>query len=138
MRWFFKSINVTIDDKELAMAVLYRLLPNFELLIVALDTIDEDDESFSFDFVQSRLLPEKRRMELQASLKVLDSALNNTRSILVSPEMILAHSTAATYAEEMVIRRLTVEAKMLKASDLHPGQVFRMNFKEELRNICHQ
>ncbi len=41
-----KSMEVTIDDKEMAMAVLNGLPPRFGTIITALDAIGDDDPSF--------------------------------------------------------------------------------------------
>lgn len=56
-----KSMNVEIDDQELAMAALNGLPSTYESLIVALDALGNDDMSFIFDFVKSRLLQEEQR-----------------------------------------------------------------------------
>ncbi len=41
-----QSMDVTIDDKEMAMAVLNGLPPRFETIITALDAIGDDDAFF--------------------------------------------------------------------------------------------
>ena len=56
-----KSMGVEIDDKEQAMAALNGLPPSYENLIVALDALGNEDRSFSFDLVKSRLLQEEQR-----------------------------------------------------------------------------
>ncbi len=56
-----KSMDVDIDDKEIAMAALNGLPPTYEGLIVALDAPGNDDKAFSFDLVKSRLLQEEQR-----------------------------------------------------------------------------
>jgi len=56
-----ESMGVDIDDKEMAMAVLNGLPKSFRTLITALDAIGDDDPSFTFDKVRSRLLQEERR-----------------------------------------------------------------------------
>ncbi len=56
-----KSMNVDIDDKEIAMAALNGLPSNYESLIVALDALGNDDDTFTFDLVKSRLLQEEQR-----------------------------------------------------------------------------
>eukprot|EP00171_Calliarthron_tuberculosum_P005101 IDg5101t1 len=54
-----ESMNVTIDDKELAMAVLNGLPERYQSIITALDAIGDEDASFTFDKVRSRLLQEE-------------------------------------------------------------------------------
>ena len=56
-----KSMKVEIDDKELAMAALNGLPSSYESLIVALDALGNDDDTFTFDLVKSRLLQEEQR-----------------------------------------------------------------------------
>ncbi len=56
-----KSMKVDIDDKEIAMAALNGLPSTYEGLIVALDALGNDDKSFTFDLVKSRLLQEEQR-----------------------------------------------------------------------------
>ena len=72
-------MNVEIDDKEIAMAVLNGLPARFESLIVALDAVGSEDKMFSLEFVKSRLLQEEQRAEMKdkpfSSNK--DSALMN-------------------------------------------------------------
>lgn len=60
-----KSMNVNIDDKELAMAVLNGLPARFESLIVALDALGNEDKTFSLDVVKSRLLQEEQRANMK-------------------------------------------------------------------------
>ena len=56
-----KSMNVEIDDKEIAMAALNGLPARFESLIVALNALGSEDKMFSLEFVESRLLQEEQR-----------------------------------------------------------------------------
>eukprot|EP00171_Calliarthron_tuberculosum_P023586 IDg23586t1 len=56
-----QSMDVTIGDKELAMAVLNGLPASYETIITALDAIGDDDDSFTLDKVRSRLLQEEKR-----------------------------------------------------------------------------
>lgn len=58
-----KGMNVSIDDAEMAMAVLNGLPDRFDSLICALDALGNDDESFSLDFVKKRVLQEEQRMK---------------------------------------------------------------------------
>jgi len=78
-----KSMNVNIDDKEMAMAVLSGLPSSYESLIVALDALGNDDRQFTFDFVKSRLIQEEQRCierEKSDSVKQESSALFGMRS----------------------------------------------------------
>ena len=59
-----ESMDVKIDEKEMAIAVLNGLPSSFRTLIAALDAIGEDDPSFTFDKVRSRLLQEERRTSM--------------------------------------------------------------------------
>lgn len=56
-----KSMDVEIDNEELAMAALNWRPPMYENLIVALDALGNDDMSFTFDLVKSGLLQEEQR-----------------------------------------------------------------------------
>lgn len=58
-----KSMYVIIDDKELAMASLNGLPSSYESLIVALDALRTEGNSFTFDLVKSRLLQEEQRAQ---------------------------------------------------------------------------
>ena len=60
-----KSMNVDIDDKEMALVVLNGLLARFESLIEALDALGSEDRIFSLEFVKSRLLQEEQRAEMK-------------------------------------------------------------------------
>ena len=53
--------SVDIDDQEMAMAALNGLPVIYERLTVALDAVGNDEKSFSFDIVKSRLLQEEQR-----------------------------------------------------------------------------
>ena len=74
-----KSMNVEIDDKEIAMAVLNGLPARFESLIVALEALGSEDKMLSLEFVKSRLLQEEQRAEMKdrPSSSNKDSALMN-------------------------------------------------------------
>ncbi len=61
-----ESMGVTIDDKEKAMAVLNGLPKRFETISTALDAIGDDDPSFTFDKVRSRLLQEEKRSAIKS------------------------------------------------------------------------
>ena len=56
-----KSMGVTIDDQEMAMALLNGLPDRFDGLISALDALDDNDKSFTFNFVKSRCVQEEQR-----------------------------------------------------------------------------
>lgn len=56
-----KSMDVDIDDEELAMAALNGLPSSYESLIFALDALGTDEKAFTFDLVKSRLLQEEQR-----------------------------------------------------------------------------
>ena len=62
-----KSMNVDIDDKEMAMAVLNGLPARFESLIVALDALGNEEKMFTLEFVKSRLLQEEQRTAMKDS-----------------------------------------------------------------------
>jgi len=57
-----KSMDVTIQDEELAMSTLCGLPPAYEHLIVALDALGNDSRTFTFEFVKSRLIQEEQRI----------------------------------------------------------------------------
>eukprot|EP00171_Calliarthron_tuberculosum_P000903 IDg903t1 len=62
-----QSMSVVIDDKELSMAILNGLPSSYGTIITALDAIGDEDDSFTFDKVRSRLLQEEQRRSLRAS-----------------------------------------------------------------------
>ena len=74
-----ESMNVDIDDEEMAMEELNGLPARFESLIVALDAWGSEDKMFSLEFFKSRLLQEEQRAEMKdkPSLSHKDSALMN-------------------------------------------------------------
>eukprot|EP00171_Calliarthron_tuberculosum_P001598 IDg1598t1 len=51
MASIIQSMEVLIDEKELAMEALNGLRPSYGTIITALDDIGDDDESFPFDKV---------------------------------------------------------------------------------------
>ena len=70
-----KALDISIDDKDIAMTVLCGLPEKYEHLIVAIDTATDDD-TFTLDFVKSRLLQEDQRMRDRSGTRpVPDSAL---------------------------------------------------------------
>ena len=56
-----KSMSVSIDDPEMAMAMLNGLPDRFDGLISALDAIGDDDKTFTFEYVVSRCQQEEQR-----------------------------------------------------------------------------
>ena len=56
-----KSMNVPMDESEMAMAFLNGLPDRFDSLISALHTLETDSKSFTMKFVQSRCLQEEQR-----------------------------------------------------------------------------
>jgi gag-polypeptide of LTR copia-type len=55
-----KSMDVNIDEAEVAMAVLNGLPPKYDRLIVALDALG-DDTKLTLEFTKSHLLQEEQR-----------------------------------------------------------------------------
>ncbi len=73
-----KSMNVTIDDAEMAMAMLNGLPEAYDPLISALDAISGEDETLKFDYVKSRVMQEEQRIDIrtgQAAAKAESAAL---------------------------------------------------------------
>ena len=68
MASILQSMNVAIDDKEMAMAVLNGLPAHYGTIITALDAIGDEDDSFTFEKVRSRLLQEEKRRTSRTSL----------------------------------------------------------------------
>ena len=56
-----RSMDVNVEDEDIAMSVLCGLPDRFEHLIVAIDTVTNDTD-LTLDFVKSRLLQEEQRM----------------------------------------------------------------------------
>ena len=56
-----KSMDCEVEDQELAMAALNGLPPTYEHLIVALDALGNDDKSFTFELIKSRLIQGEQR-----------------------------------------------------------------------------
>lgn len=72
-----ESMGVAIDEKEMAMAVLNGLPDRFQSIITALDAIGDDDDSFTFDKVRSRLLQEEIRSQIRGVRDSTRAALLN-------------------------------------------------------------
>ncbi len=58
-------MGVDIDDQELAMAVLNGLPERFDSLICAFDVLENESDTFTLEFVKSRLLREEQRMKVR-------------------------------------------------------------------------
>ncbi len=54
-----KSMGLEIDDKEMAMAAFNGLPERFDSLICSLDVLGNENDTFTLDFVKSRLLQEE-------------------------------------------------------------------------------
>ncbi len=63
-------MGVEIDDKEMDMAVLNGLPKRFNNLISALDALGNENETFSLEFVKSRLLQEEQRINMRLETPV--------------------------------------------------------------------
>eukprot|EP00171_Calliarthron_tuberculosum_P002750 IDg2750t1 len=98
-----QSMTVVIDDKEMAMAVLNGLPRRFETIITALDAIGDDDASFTFEKVRSRLLQEEKRFAMRSSTQhsTKTSALMNkvTNSQYKSEPMLCTHCGRKNHTE---------------------------------------
>ena len=64
-------MNVIIDDSEMAMAVLNGLPDDYDHLISALDALGNEDESFTLEFVKSRILQEEQRMNMRSKASIV-------------------------------------------------------------------
>lgn len=60
-----QSQEVTVHEKEIAMAVLNSLPPQSENLIIPLDPYRSEDKLFTFDFGKSRILQEEKPSKMQ-------------------------------------------------------------------------
>lgn len=77
-----KSMGVTTEDSEMAMAFLNGLSDRFDGLISALDTLGHGDELFTFEFVKSRCQQEEQhhiQREKDVHVKSETAALIATR-----------------------------------------------------------
>lgn len=73
-----KSMNVTIDENEMAMAFLNGLPDPYDPLISALDAVGNEESKLDFDHVKSRVMQEEQRMGMRvaaASSKAESAAL---------------------------------------------------------------
>lgn len=62
-----KSMNVDIDESEMAMAMLNGLPEAYDPLISAIDAIHGEDEKLKFDYVKSRIIQEEQRINTRTS-----------------------------------------------------------------------
>lgn len=79
-----KSLNATIQDKKLAMAVLNGVPPQFKAFIVVLAAHRERDKTFAFSVVKSRPLQEELHIEMHEFHQARSSsstAFSHTRDI---------------------------------------------------------
>lgn len=74
MSMTLKSMNVNLDDAEMAMALLNGLPTKFDALISALDAIGTEEKSLTFDFVKNRVLQEEQRISFRSQLDAQQSA----------------------------------------------------------------
>lgn len=68
-----KSMDVTIDDKEMEMAVVNGLPKSYETLIVAVDAPGSDD--VAYEVVKSGLLQEEQHPAVQSSMSSSSASL---------------------------------------------------------------
>ena len=71
-------MNVSIEDKDMAMTLLSGLLDRYDGLISTLDAMSDNTEKFTFQFVVSRCQQEEQRhdeREKQAQMKSEAAAL---------------------------------------------------------------
>lgn len=68
-----KSMDVDINDKEMAMTFLNGLPESYDGLISALDALGNEDKIFTFDLVKSRVLQEEQRMKMRNSNSIAKS-----------------------------------------------------------------
>lgn len=68
-----KSINVTVEDKEVAMEVLNGLPDRFESLISAMDALGNEYKTFTLDLVKRRLLQEEQRINMGTESVIVKS-----------------------------------------------------------------
>ncbi len=59
-----KAMGVDIDDREIAMTALTELSPKFDNLVSALDSLCDNQNIFSLDFIKGRLLQEEQRTDI--------------------------------------------------------------------------
>ncbi len=123
-----ESMGVEIDDKELAMAVLNGLPKRFETIITALDAIGDDDPSFTFAKVRSRLLQEEKRCAMRGNLSA-----NAEASALITGALVDAEgpteNVALTADDETTLNRIVGQSTDAPKEE---GEVV-LNWQRELR-----
>lgn len=62
-----KSMNVEIDDSEMAMTLLCGLPDPYDHLISALDAMGTDEKILKFDHIKSRVMQEEQRISMRIS-----------------------------------------------------------------------
>lgn len=75
-----KSMNVTVQDCDMAMALLCGLPEQFDPLISALDAIGSEENELEFDHVKSRVLQE----ELRIGIRIAQATSKSETNALVS------------------------------------------------------
>ena len=58
-----KSMKVTVDESEMAMALLNGLPETYDSLISALDALHGEEDDLRLDYVKSRVIQEEQRIE---------------------------------------------------------------------------
>lgn len=59
-------MDVTVDDKEIAMAIL-NAFTQFENHIVALDALENENKEFTLEYIKNRLLDKRKRAQKKES-----------------------------------------------------------------------
>lgn len=62
-----KSMGVTVEDSEMAMALLNGLPDPYDPLISALDALGTEEDDLEFEHVKSRVLQEEQRISMRIS-----------------------------------------------------------------------
>ena len=75
-----KSTKVTVDESEMAMALLNGLPDAFDSLISALDALHGEKDNLKFDFVKSRVLQEEQRIQQ----RIAESKVKSEASALLT------------------------------------------------------
>lgn len=101
MASILKSMDVSIDDKKMGTAVLNGLPSRFETIITAMDAIVEDETSFIFYKVRSRLLQEEKRYNMCSKNYQSEkpSALMNKTSSSGTGNMLCTHCGRTNHTE---------------------------------------
>lgn len=75
-----KSMDVMIDDSEMAMSLLNALSDQYHALIRAVDVLGDEDSALSFDHVNARVIQEEQRIGMRNP----KSAAESESAVLVS------------------------------------------------------